>query len=100
MEGTESGILAHTITGAFTKVLINGREASESYLYSLVVGFHGIPVILVVGDAQICYEAKSTIPEIDTVITKVGIIRFSAKSKTLSYIKKELEEETLIALKN
>jgi len=100
-KGIRSGVMSHTIAGRiFSYIKINDVEASEFYLNALVAGFYETPVALIAGDVEICKEAKIRVPQIETVITKVGITRFSAKTKTLKRIKKELKEKTIKALHN
>jgi len=98
-KGIKGGVLAHTIAGrVFSSIKVNDVEASEFYLNALVAGFYGVPVVLIAGDSEICKEAKIKVPEIETVITKYGITRFSAKTKTLEKIKSELKEKSARAL--
>ena len=98
-KGVKGGVMSHTISGrTFSAIRINGEDASEFYLNALVAGFYGVPVALVAGDLEICKEAEGKIRNIETVVTKVGITRFSARTKTLKAIKKELKEKTVRAL--
>ncbi|MHA1589574.1 MAG: M55 family metallopeptidase [Candidatus Njordarchaeales archaeon] len=98
-KGTRKAIMDHTVAGkVFRRIKINQREASEFYINSLVAGFYDIPVSLVSGDAEICKEARELIPSVKTVVTKWGITRWSAKTKTLKQIKKELQQASKEAL--
>jgi len=90
----------HTIAGRiFRYIKINQKETSEFYLNALLAGFYNIPVSLLSGDAAICREAKTAIPGIEVVITKQGITRWSAKTKALKSIKRELKEAAIRAIK-
>jgi len=99
-KGTRGAIMDHTIAGRiFRYIKINQKETSEFYLNALLAGFYNIPVSLLSGDAAICREAKTAIPGIEVVITKQGITRWSAKTKTLKSIKRELKEAAIRAIK-
>jgi len=98
-KGQKGGVLAHTVAGrTFFSIHINGVEMSEFHLNALVAGEYNVPVALIAGDQEICNEAKRIVPNIETVITKSGITRFSAITKTLESIKKELKSSARTAI--
>ncbi|MDR1705292.1 MAG: M55 family metallopeptidase [Clostridiales bacterium] len=64
--------LAHTMTGAFSRVLINDKIASEfliSYYTSL---YYGVPMIMAAGDKALMEIVNETDPDIVTVDTMSG----------------------------
>jgi D-amino peptidase len=80
MNGTEKGVLAHTISGrAVDAVFINGRETGEFGLNAALAGWHGVPSIFVSGDAAVAAEAKSFVPNIKAAVVKWGVGRYAAK---------------------
>jgi D-amino peptidase len=79
--GARAGILDHTYSGAsIGEVRVNGRVLNETGLNALVCSTYGTPVALVAGDERCCVEARETLGEVETVTTKWGITRYSARS--------------------
>lgn len=98
-KGQRGGVLAHTVAGTFSSIIIiNGAEVSEFYLNALVAGHYDVPVALISGDLEICKEAKRIIPNIEVVITKRGITRFSARTRTLESIKEKMKTKAKAAI--
>jgi D-amino peptidase len=80
MNGTEKGILAHTIQGSVVDAIyINGRETGEFGLNAALAGWHGIPSVFISGDDAACEEAKTFVPQINTAVVKWALGRQSAK---------------------
>lgn len=100
-KGTRAAVLDHTIFGrAYHKIIINGRETSEFYLNALVAGHFKVPLALLAGDDKIVDEARSLIPNIETVITKYSITRYAARHVHPKVVEKILREATRRALEN
>ncbi len=98
-KGQRGGVLAHTVAGrTFSSIIINGTEASEFYLNALVAGHYGVPVAFISGDLEICKEARSIIPNIEVVVTKKGITRFAARTRTLESIRKKIKAKAKSAI--
>lgn len=92
-EGSRSTPLGHTVEHhLFNWIKINGEEASEFTLNSLVAARHGVPSIMVSGDGDICASATVEVPEIVTVATKIG---FGGATHNISA--KEVEEDLIDA---
>jgi D-amino peptidase len=66
------GVLAHTFSGLFTQVRINGRPASEMTVNALWAASMGVPVGLVTGDDVICRLAEMMLPGVTTVAVKTS----------------------------
>lgn len=66
----QRGILSHTYTFGFERVLLNDRIVSEAELVGLVCAEHGVPVGLVTGDDQICGLAGAVFSGTETVCVK------------------------------
>jgi D-amino peptidase len=65
--------LSHTFSGRlFSRVDLNGRCASEFYLFALAAGSVGVPVGFLSGDKALCDEARNLIDGITTVATLEG----------------------------
>jgi D-amino peptidase len=65
--------LAHTLTGAFTRMLINGQSASEFLIQAHLGAYLKVPVVFISGDKGVCDEALQYNPQIETVAVKEGI---------------------------
>ena len=80
MNGTEGGVLAHTISGSVVDaVFINGRETGEFGLNAALAGMYGVPSIFVSGDAAVAVESRALVPKIHAAIVKWGVGRYAAK---------------------
>lgn len=64
--------LAHTTTRRIARVMLNGEPASEFTLNALCAASYGVPSVFLSGDATICADAVSLVPEIGTVRTLTG----------------------------
>lgn len=74
-------ILSHTYNpAAISEVRLNGEVTGEAGINALVAHAHGVPVVLISGDAQTGEEARRFIPGIHVAETKRSIGRFAAES--------------------
>ena len=64
--------LAHTMSGIYSKVTINGINTSEFLLAYYTSLYHGVPMVLVAGDEMLMGIVKETDPDIITVETMRG----------------------------
>lgn len=78
--GTDTNPLAHTLSGAVSRLLINGEVASEFTLNSLCASRYGVPSAFLSGDAGMCAEAQAAVPGIATLATSEG---FGPATKSL-----------------
>jgi D-amino peptidase len=65
--------LAHTLTGAFSRISINGQPASEFVIQAHLGAYLQVPVLFISGDKGVCDEAALYSPQIETVAVKEGI---------------------------
>jgi D-amino peptidase len=73
--------LSHTYyPAAFAEVTINGTVAGESGLNALVALAHGVPVVLVTGDATTAAETRAFCPTAHAAVVKESVTRFAARS--------------------
>jgi D-amino peptidase len=79
--GTPDGVLSHTISGRdFRGLWFNGTSVGETGINAALCGTWGCPVVLVTGDEAACREASELLgPELETVVVKQGLGRFSAR---------------------
>ncbi len=85
------GVLDHTYFGrVIYEVRINDLPVGEFAINAYVAGDFDVPVIFLTGDNEVVKEARTLIPEIEYVITKEAISRFSAIHFSFPKIEKEI----------
>ena len=75
--GSEANPLAHTTTTRVSRVLLNGKVASEFTFNALCAARYKVPSAFLAGDAEICADARAFVPNIETVATLEGFGRAS-----------------------
>jgi len=95
---SESGVMAHTIMGAFKDIRFNGSSASETMISAAVAGHFDIPVILVSGDDCYIDHAKDLLGNISTVQTKISTGYQSAQSRLPKSVCEEIALKTADAI--
>jgi len=95
--GTVFSPLAHTMTGSFFSVYLNGEEMSESSLAAVVAGHFDVPIVMVSGDTKLCEEMKDLLGRLETAQVREGLGR-AVKSMHPKRARKLIEEKTLAAL--
>ena len=100
--GTPDGVLAHTVSGeGWRDLRFNGVSVGETGINAAVCGNWNCPVLLVTGDRATCNEATTLLGDgLTTVEVKVGLGRFSARSKTPKEACALIEERAKHALEN
>jgi D-amino peptidase len=96
----EKGVLSHTYVRDFYNVRLNGHLVGELHMNALLAGTYGVPVALVVGDAQTCEEAKGFFGEVTCVATMEGIDRFAAVHLVPQETKRRIHNGAKTALDN
>jgi D-amino peptidase len=71
--GSNTSPLAHTMTGAWARITLNGREMSEFALNTYTAAMFKVPVVFVSGDKGLCEEAAGLNPAIATIAVKEGV---------------------------
>ena len=80
MTGTPA-TLSHTYSPlAIAEVRLNGVVTGESGINSLVAAGHGVPVVLITGDATTAAELKPFAPQAKSAVVKKSVSRFAAES--------------------
>lgn len=75
-------VLAHTFTGAFRDIRLNGASQSETTLNALVAGHFGVPLVFSSGDHDYIAHVRNALPEVETVITKQAVGKTSIDTLT------------------
>ncbi len=64
--------LAHTMTGAWVRITINGRDASECLINTYAAALYQVPIVFVSGDRGLCEDVAEVCPAATTVAVKHG----------------------------
>lgn len=87
--------LAHTFSSSrYHKVTLNGEIASEFTFNTYLARSHGVPVVMLSGDDELCKAAKLFDPAIETVAVQRGIGNATISlhpQKSISKIKKHVK---------
>src|SRR5205814_85589 len=91
--GTADGVLSHTVSGqGWRDLQFNGVSVGETGINAALCGHWDCPVLLVTGDRATCAEARALLGGgLTTVAVKVGLGRFSARSKTAQTARELIE---------
>jgi len=100
--GTPDGVLSHTVSGqGWRDLRFNGVSVGETGINAALCGNWGCPVLLVTGDTATCAEATALLGSgLTTVDVKVGLGRFSARSKTPQRARELIEDAARKALED
>jgi D-amino peptidase len=96
--GGRPGVLAHTYSGVFAEVRLNGSVVSEAELTAQQAAAVGVPVGLVTGDDVICGLAEATFPGATTVVVKTALGHTAADSLAPSRACSEIRAAAALAV--
>jgi len=72
------GIMAHTMTGDFQEVRLNGVTVSEAGISAAIAGHFGVPILMVAGDDVVIEETREFLSDIAAAQLKTYIGQYSA----------------------
>jgi D-amino peptidase len=100
--GTPDGVLSHTVSGqGWHDLRFNGVSVGETGINAALCGNWNCPVLLVTGDRATCREAQALLGDgLTTVEVKVGLGRYSMRSKTPRDACAAIEDAAARALAN
>ncbi len=79
--GTADATLCHTYTPSVVyDVRVNGVRCGEATLNAALAGYHGVPVLLVTGDAATIAEVREQMPWVAGVVVKESVGNYAADS--------------------
>jgi D-amino peptidase len=79
--GDADAVLCHTYTPSVVyDVHVNGTRCSEATLNAALLGYHGVPLLLVTGDRTTVTSLREQMPWVRGVIVKDAIGNFAANS--------------------
>ena len=94
------GTLAHSYYGTVvSEITINDKKVGESELNALLAAAYDVPVIMISGDDVLASQVEEFNPDIERVIVKEAISRYTAKCLTPTKVKKKLAKQCLDAIK-
>lgn len=101
MEGTLGGVLAHTMNSkAHQYYKINGKYIGEIDIDSAIAAELNMPSVFFAGGDLTCKQAKATVPDIVTVITKQEISRNKAVFRDNDELFAEIKEKIKLAVQS
>lgn len=91
---TKNGVIDHTYNGKkIYNIRMNGETMNtEGVLNAVIAGHYGIPVVAAIGDKAYAEEMTSFIPNIETIVVKEGMSRFSALSLHPTKVREKIYE--------
>ncbi|MCD5415298.1 MAG: M55 family metallopeptidase [Clostridiales bacterium] len=92
-------LLAHTMSGQFQSIKINGMLLSEFLISTYTSNLERVPVVFLSGDESICKVGREFSNNITTVATFKGIGE-SAIGEHPTVIIEKIQENVILALKN
>jgi D-amino peptidase len=77
-----TAVLAHTFTGSFRDIRVNGESQSETTINALLAGHFGVPAWFSSGDDDYIRHVNERLPDVETVVTKQAVGKTSANTLT------------------
>jgi len=100
MAGTQGAVRDHTMSSVhWHDCWLNGKLTGEIGLWAAIAGHYGVPCVLVSGCEKACEEARSLVPEIETVVTKRALTRTAATLEPVEKVRKMIRERAEAAVR-
>jgi D-amino peptidase len=98
--GDADAVLCHTYTPAVIyEVRINGVRCSEATINAGLLGFWGVPLLMITGDRTTVESVQTEMPWVHGVVVKDSIGNFAASSMTPAAAQREIRKVSEAALK-
>ncbi|MDL5360472.1 M55 family metallopeptidase [Halalkalicoccus sp. NIPERK01] len=99
MAGTPNAPLCHTYSSLSVDYYkLNGVFVGEFACRALIAGRQGVPTVFLAGDDKATLEARQFVPEIETVVTKYGRGRESARHRDRDEVRAEIRDGVATAM--
>jgi D-amino peptidase len=99
--GEADAVLCHTYTpSVIYEVCINGVVCSEATINAALLGYYGIPLLLVTGDRTTVDGVRAQMPWVRGVIVKESIGNFAANSMTPAAARRAIRAAAEEAVRN
>lgn len=89
------GNLDHTYSLKIDNIYINGKEMSEFLINSYLAGEYGVPTIFTSGGNEYIKYVHSLDLEVDTLVTKEELGKFSSKIQSSEVLEKNIHESIM-----
>ncbi len=100
MAGTHASVMDHTYMGRVVyNLYLNGKPIGELGLNAALAGNFGVPVGLVTGDDKVVKEAHDLLGEIQTVVVKEAVGRYSARCLPPAEARERIKKAAAAAVK-
>lgn len=98
---TFNGVIDHTYNGGkIYNIRMNDQTINtEALLNAVVAGHYNVPLIAIIGDVAVAKEVSDVIENVETIVVKEGLSRFSAISIHPDKARELIYKGTLNALK-
>jgi len=92
--GTKYGVMDHSYSPRFHRILLNNKPMNESLINAGYAGLFNVAVGLVIGDDALYKQLieHDTLPWVNYVTTKYSLGRFSVKNKPFNIVRNETIE--------
>lgn len=99
--GTINGVLNHTYSSkSIANVTINGKKMGECGINAGVAGYYGVPILAISGDDLLAAQAREEIGDLETIIVKKAISRYSAHNFSKETVRELYRTKLAEAIKN
>ena len=99
--GASDAVLCHTYTpSVIYEVRVNGVPCSEATINAGLLGYHGVPLLLISGDRTTVEGVRSQMPWVHGVIVKESIGNFAANSMTPGAAQRAIRSEAKEAMRD
>ncbi len=97
--GEADAVLCHTYTPSVVyEVRVNGVRCSEAIFNAALIGYFGVPLLLVTGDRTTVDGVRALMPWVRGVVVKESIGNFAATSMTPAAAQRAIREESRVAV--
>jgi D-amino peptidase len=97
--GEADAVLCHTYTPSVVyDVRVNGVRCSEATFNAALIGYFGVPLLLVTGDRTTVEGVRALMPWVRGVVVKESIGNFAATSMTPAAAQRAIREEARLAV--
>lgn len=100
-ESSSKAVISHTLAGICVKEMkINGKIVGETEMNAMVAGAFGVPTIFISGDDLYVSEVKDTLPDVESVVTKIARDRLAAELIHPKVVYEQIEAGVSKAVQN
>jgi D-amino peptidase len=92
--GSSCAICDHSYSSSSVfSISLNGSAMSETGINAALCGHFGVPVAMVTGDETTVVQARQLLGDLETVVTKQALSRFSAICRHPAAVREEIQQK-------